>query len=665
MNCAKSSLEYSATNSDGTKVEASVTGTTLSLIPVDLGTATLTVTARDRPTSDPEGLTASQSFTVTVDYLPVVAIAPDGSATQDESVEEIRFTLTADPAPSEATEVKISVSQQGADYLTGAIPTKIGFAKGSTSETLTLQVEDDSTGEPDGNIRVSILHLPGDPYTPGNPRTAQVTIRDNDTLTLNVEPMPLRRARVSWNPLPQAEGYELEIQREGGTWTTPPTVAYTADDSERIVDLDHILETPAPANDPLGMADGNFEFRIRAHQTTGGMKEYTAYSQTIRIVENPLTAPRGRAFVPNNIGTAELAWIPQGNATNHTVRYRRLDSYRETIRPGSTPCTDRSQAPPVFHNHDAWPVMPDWPNYEETARAKSLTGSLGEITGLTNCWLYALQLNYEVPDPAGTGKVRVFSANDAYVWPSPSQFPEANQQVATYPFFGHHASRTFNYAICTHTFEHPNEWRDVINEAFQKWSTTTNGFITVAPYAPTPTGACTTGPSDPEEPDYAFHMRLLMMADDQYNEVRMFDLPDESHIYSFPEFKSDVFKLCITKADACVTSFTGYSALDPSNIQQRLDIAEALESPRSPANFWNILFNYIPEASEGDLEPGEAIQSVDISFKKSKDIPIGTLRIPTRTDFNICQPTTSTNEYKAYKLALHEAGHALVLQRRL
>ena len=207
-------LEFSATSSDTTVATTSVTAEILSITPVGLGTTEMRVTA-----TDPAGLTASQSFTATVDYLPVVTIAPAGPDTQYESEENVRFTLTADPAPSEAMAVRISVSQQGADYLTGTIPEEIEFAKGSVSETLTLQVDDDDTGEPDGKTRVSILHLTGYPYTRGIPGTAEVTIRDNDTLTLNVEPMPLRRARVSWNPIPEVIRYELEIREQSGTWS--------------------------------------------------------------------------------------------------------------------------------------------------------------------------------------------------------------------------------------------------------------------------------------------------------------------------------------------------------------------------------------------------------------------------------------------------------------
>ena len=280
-------LEYSATSSDVTVATTSVTGETLSLTPVGFGTTNVTATVRDRPTNDPEGLTASQTFKVTVDYLPVVTISPEGSGEVTEG-QEARFTLTADPAPSGAMEVRVSLSQQGGNHLTGTIPERIGFAAGSTSETLILQTEDDSTGEEDGNIRASILHLPGDPYTPGNPRTAGITIKDNDTLTLNVEPMPLRQARVSWNLIPEVIRYELEIREQSGTWSGP--IPYDSDETKRDVDLDDVLHR--------GLADTNFEFRIRALYQDGATTRFGDYSQTVRIVENPPHRPWGKGIRP-------------------------------------------------------------------------------------------------------------------------------------------------------------------------------------------------------------------------------------------------------------------------------------------------------------------------------------------------------------------------------
>ena len=139
-------------------------------------------------------------------------------------------------------------------------------------------------------------------------------------------------------------------------------ILYDPDETQRDVDLDDVLNR--------GLADANFEFRIRALYQDGATTRFGDYSQIIRTVENPLTAPGGMAYVPNKIGTAKLKWIKEANATRQMVRFRRLDSYRETIRPGSDPCTDRSQAPPVFHNHDAWPNMPGWPTMRRRHRQR-------------------------------------------------------------------------------------------------------------------------------------------------------------------------------------------------------------------------------------------------------------------------------------------------------
>ena len=176
-------LTYQAVSSDTTIATAAINGSTLTLSPIDLGAATITLTAKDRPDTDPDQMTASDTFTATVDYLPAITITPQ-HAERTEG-EELRFTLTADPAPSRNTEVKICVSQGNADYLTDTTPSsmcdiagpidhitnrvlaKIGFPHGSTNEELILQTEDDNVSENNATITATILRTPGNPYTAG------------------------------------------------------------------------------------------------------------------------------------------------------------------------------------------------------------------------------------------------------------------------------------------------------------------------------------------------------------------------------------------------------------------------------------------------------------------------------------------------------------------
>ena len=77
-------LTYSASSSDASVATVTVSGSTLTVTPVTQGMATVTVTARD-----PGGLSAQQSFTVTVPNRPpevLITVTPD-TITTDEAIE--------------------------------------------------------------------------------------------------------------------------------------------------------------------------------------------------------------------------------------------------------------------------------------------------------------------------------------------------------------------------------------------------------------------------------------------------------------------------------------------------------------------------------------------------------------------------------------------------
>ena len=90
--------------------------------------------------------------------------------------------------------------------------------------------------------------------------------------------------------------------------------------------------------------------------------------------------------------------------------------------------------------------------------------------------LYAFQVNYR------TSTTTMFSARDAYVWPS-SGYPENGERVGTYTFFGHHADKEFEYIICRDTFPavQRNQWVELIKHAFGQWATSTDQFVTMIP----------------------------------------------------------------------------------------------------------------------------------------------------------------------------------------
>ena len=165
------------------------------------------------------------------------------------------------------------------------------------------------------------------------------------------------------------------------------------------------------------------------------------------------------------------------------------------------------------------------------------------------------------------------------------------------------------------------------------------------------------------------------MDDDERSEVRMFDVQKGLPVtgtdpnLSFSEIKSDAFKICVAKALACVTSFTGYAGVNFPDAQ-RLKIAQIVNS-------WNPLFLEIARVgailnaygSSATRQAENEIMSVDVSFRKSafKSMPSIPTPSSTATDiikFNRCLDKGDPKDdsaFFAYVTAVHEAGHALGL----
>ena len=130
-------LEYSAVVSDTTRATVAVSGSLVTVTGVAVGSATVTVTARD-----PEGLSAEQSYGVAVPNRPPEAVGMIADLeVQVDSVVVVdvaeyfedpdRETLEYAAAISEMTRVAVSVS--------GSTVTLSGVAKGNAAVTVTAQ----------------------------------------------------------------------------------------------------------------------------------------------------------------------------------------------------------------------------------------------------------------------------------------------------------------------------------------------------------------------------------------------------------------------------------------------------------------------------------------------------------------------------------------------
>ncbi len=475
---------------------------------------------------------------------------------------------------------------------------------------------------------------------------------------LTVTPLPLRKARLSWTGDSNADGFVVEA-RDPSVSNTPPDPwnTWTALGGgtaccEIDIDLDDILHSRG-----LAHAD-SYEIRIKSTVAPSRPLDDSLHSNTITIIDNPiLTQGQARATGDDR---ALIEWDAISSVKEYVVRYRLL---------GDSP------SPPTFHWETSWPEFATWPYYEvgETEGPflpPSSTRVSRTIETLESEQIYAFQVNYvkKVND------TKVFSVRDAYVWIS-NEFPGERQRVGTYPFFGHHDQRAFDYVICQSDFptEYWQVWQTIIMDAFGEWETATDGFITVRRAS----GSCASGGT---------MENLIMELDDSQSEVRMLDTQENRSIWSLPEVKSDVFKgLCLSNPNtpACTTSFTGYTGVghDSAVRQAFLDFVED-DDLGNLDRVWGLALLL---TTGFDRKASNTLPGVDVTFnRKNRDgvemfLPptpsetgpgtkagSGDLNRPSNVSVNMCLPDypykgDPDGGYKAYTIAVHEAGHALGL----
>ena len=468
---------------------------------------------------------------------------------------------------------------------------------------------------------------------------------------LDVEPLPLRKAKLSWDhvdvPSTHTAEYDLEIRELGGNWPTNPTNTMTVATLD--IDLDEVL----PGK---GLANGDYQIRVKARQKgKGGVADGMdgGYSEIITIIDNPILIG-GKANgdsrpAPAGEGQALLGWdrIAGVVGGEYTIRTRKLFPSEHWDTNWSLVGYDRER--PVLECVDYCLSLPDKvfrdlnpfgpTNSRLTYTREKL--ELGEI--------YGVQLNYKTTSRGVT--TQVFSARDAYVWPSKG-FPgddDRPDRVATFPYFGHHADKDYGYRICRDTFfpddtTRQDDWVDLIEHALEKWKTAADGLVTVTP-------EYSNAAAKEYEPctDMSVMRLMLFIArdDDARSEIRMLDVnPLEAYLAS-QEIKSDSFKWCILSAKACVTSRADYS----------LDEDERVASNQLASV--DITFN----RSYFEPEPLSATSTLNPIDGKDWLYP----RVPGSTRFNRCAPyqdsqdPSSPKGYLAYDTALHEAGHAIGL----
>ncbi len=176
-------LTYRVASSDAGVATADLSGSTLTVIGLALGTVSVTVTA-----SDPRGLSAKQNFATVVESrpLPEVQFATGSGAAPENA--DFALTITVWPRPDSTLEVGYTIGSDDdpgtddadeADHGGGSEGT-LRFNAGASHATIDIAVLDDNDPEPTREVFVISLDEPGDGagYALGDTAAAVLTIEE-------------------------------------------------------------------------------------------------------------------------------------------------------------------------------------------------------------------------------------------------------------------------------------------------------------------------------------------------------------------------------------------------------------------------------------------------------------------------------------------------------
>ncbi len=269
------------------------------------------------------------------------------------------------------------------------------------------------------------------------------------TPSIDVEPLPLRKVKLTWQHVPNADKYIVRFRESGGSWTAYPPETVT--DSHLEISLDSIFGSGK------GLADEDaYDFQVMA-QDSGNSYQDSKYSDTITIIDTPIVEANGHS--PGNQGQAKLSWRTMANVLGDSSYFGGAYSFRYRRADGD-------------HTQLTW--RPGTYVSDQTADQTQMTGANRDtISGLTKETIYAIQLRYEK-----TGKSKVYAARDVYVWPS-GRPAEGGERVATFPLNYPWPNKAYSYVICEDTFPigKRNEWKKFITHAISQWDLATKNLV--------------------------------------------------------------------------------------------------------------------------------------------------------------------------------------------
>ena len=287
---------------------------------------------------------------------------------------------------------------------------------------------------------------------------------------LNVSPLALRKARITWEPVSGASRYVVQFRPHGrGDWTEPVVGTATSGNvfpTEYVTSLDSVVSSTGST---WGFHNTN-RFDVRVKGITGISDGI--FSDPVSIIDTPITSANGHSPDPGaNAGKASLAWTSL--ATLHTDAIFSGGTYKLKYRRAAGTYSQSDWRHGLFDQGTDPPIRGE-------VTASSATSHT--LNSLTRYAIYAIQLLYEKDGH------KVFSVRDSYVWLSEKAFGLASESIATFPVYGYPLttkssdgrSMEFKYYICADTFPSANpesDWVPFIKHAMLQWQYATDELV--------------------------------------------------------------------------------------------------------------------------------------------------------------------------------------------
>ena len=251
------------------------------------------------------------AWSATEDATPrsVITVAAVNKTITEGDDAEFRVRLW--PAPRSNTRVEVEITTEGS-YGVNARTRNVTVRRNENSATLTIGTTDDTSQEPDGSITARVRGQSG--YAVGSPRTAQITIADNDRPVVTVAAVNATitegddaQFQITLSPAPQADtavAVEISVKGDYGVSESERTVTVTAGQTNATLSL-------STDDDAADEPDGSIAVRLTQGQS--GYNTGDPRSAEILIKDNDEPAPQVNT-APTVSGDGDIAYAENGTA---------------------------------------------------------------------------------------------------------------------------------------------------------------------------------------------------------------------------------------------------------------------------------------------------------------------------------------------------------------